>query len=147
MALRAERIAQRLTELRESHDLTQEQAAHKVGVTSRQWQRWEAGQSTPYPRNLDTIASRFNVSTGEFFDSMRDDVQPTQLDRIELALAGIAAKLDALQADQDDLRTTLASDALRRVAKRADAANPEPAADRPAARRRGKGSAGSRPEG
>lgn len=68
MALRREKIAERLTELREHEGLSQERAAGKVGVTLRQWQRWEAGESVPYPRNLDAVASKFGLSIEEFFD-------------------------------------------------------------------------------
>lgn len=87
MALKQERVVQKLTQLREDHSLTQEQAAGKVGVTLRQWQRWEAGESMPYPRNLDMIASRFGFDPGEFFDAdqvvqMNND-NPSQLDKIE----------------------------------------------------------------
>lgn len=68
MALRKERVAERLLQLREVHSLTQEQAAAHVGVTMRQWQRWEAGDSMPYARNLEQIAERFEVPVADFYD-------------------------------------------------------------------------------
>jgi transcriptional regulator with XRE-family HTH domain len=93
MALRQEKVAERLAILRERQALTQEQAAAKVGVTLRQWQRWEAGQSMPYPRNLELIASRFGFSVADFFDAEPDlgANGQSQLERIE-------AKLDLLLA-------------------------------------------------
>jgi transcriptional regulator with XRE-family HTH domain len=77
MALRKERVVQRLVDLREQNSLTQEQAAQKVGVTHRQWQRWEAGESMPYPRNLDLIATRFGITVAGFFDD--EDESPAVL--------------------------------------------------------------------
>jgi transcriptional regulator with XRE-family HTH domain len=94
MALRRERIVERLAELRERHSLSQEDAARKVGVTHRQWQRWESGESTPYPRNLDKVASAFRVPVSTFFDEdpivLSDD---DQLDRIEAMLERITQAL------------------------------------------------------
>lgn len=90
MALRRERIVERLSELRERDSLTQEQAAHRVGVTTRQWQRWESGESVPYPRNLDQVASAFGISVQEFFDGPPDG---SQLDRIEALLEELLSRL------------------------------------------------------
>lgn len=87
MAIRKEAVASKLAELREQHDLSQEQAAARVGITHRQWQRWEHGESVPYPRNLDAIAARFGFDVSEFFD--QEDMPAlraapdNQLDRIE----------------------------------------------------------------
>lgn len=92
MALRKERVVERLAQLREQHSLTQEQAAQRVGVTHRQWQRWEAGESVPYPRNLDLIASKFGITVGEFFDEVAAS-NGTQLDRIESKLDAILSAL------------------------------------------------------
>lgn len=39
--------AKQVRALRERLDLTQEEAAAKVGVTRRQWAAWEGGESTP----------------------------------------------------------------------------------------------------
>jgi transcriptional regulator with XRE-family HTH domain len=95
MALRRERVVERLSELRERAGLSQEDAARKVGVTHRQWQRWESGESMPYPRNLDRVASAFGIAVAEFFDDQpaaapRDD---TQLDRIEALLVELVGLL------------------------------------------------------
>lgn len=95
MALRQERVSDRLAGLRARDRLTQEQAAAKVGVNLRQWQRWEAGDSMPYPRNLDTIASRFGISVDEFFNGAE-----TQLDRIE-------GKLDQALSAQAEIHAAL----------------------------------------
>lgn len=107
MALRRERVVQRLTDLRERHGLSQEDAAHKVGVTHRQWQRWEAGESMPYPRNLDGVASAFGISIQEFFDDQPLPPDPVQLDRVEAKLDELLGLLrpkgpaEALEAEAD----------------------------------------------
>jgi transcriptional regulator with XRE-family HTH domain len=82
MALRQERVAQRLAELRERHALSQERAAQKVGITHRQWQRWENGQSMPRPGNLGEVALAFGVPVSTFYDD-DEQVDQSQLDRIE----------------------------------------------------------------
>jgi transcriptional regulator with XRE-family HTH domain len=68
MAVRQRQVAQRLSQLREQHELTQEQAAQKVGITVRQWQRWEDGTSMPHARNLKLTADAFGVRVEDFFD-------------------------------------------------------------------------------
>lgn len=98
LAVNKEVVSRRLTELREEHGLSQERAAAKVGVTMRQWQRWEGGQSVPYPRNLEAIADAFEISVVEFFhpaSETPDPFTPTQLDRIE-------AELIKLRTERDD---------------------------------------------
>lgn len=99
MALRREKVMERLLELRERHGLSQEDAARKVGITHRQWQRWENGESMPYPRNLDAVASKFGISVAEFFDPEPDiSVDVAQLDRIEATLNAILSLLLAEEA-------------------------------------------------
>lgn len=124
MALRQEKVSARLADLREQAGLTQEQAAARVGVNLRQWQRWEAGDSMPYPRNLDTIASRFGISVDEFFDT-----QQTQLDRIEERLARIEAALELLTATNGKRRAKRATDkAVARSRQRRATAPADPPA-------------------
>jgi transcriptional regulator with XRE-family HTH domain len=117
MALRRERIAERLGELRERDSLTQEQAAAKVGVTLRQWQRWEAGESVPYPRNLDAVASRFGITVAEFFDPEegavdRVTVLEAKVDELEKKLDAAMAQL-GLTDPTELLEQELAEGALR----------------------------------
>lgn len=117
MALRRERIAERLTEIREHNSLTQENAAAKVGVTLRQWQRWEAGESVPYPRNLDAVASRFGLSVADFFDgdlsasATRSALLEARVEDLEAQLTEMRAGLAALTADS--LRRTRAQSGRR----------------------------------
>lgn len=101
MALRKEMLAARLEELRESNNLTQENAAAKVGVTLRQWQRWEAGESVPYPRNLDVIASRFGITVGEFFDETPRAQLSDRLDDLQEQVADLTSRLAALEFERE----------------------------------------------
>jgi len=113
MAVRKERVASRLAELRDEHRLSQEKAAAKVGVTMRQWQRWEAGESTPYHRNLEQIASTFGIQVGEFFepktsnggDGVTSDAEASDvLSRLDDLAATQQAMLDSLLALAADVR-------------------------------------------
>lgn len=118
MALRKERVVERLVQLREQHSLSQEQAAQKVGVTSRQWQRWEAGESMPYPRNFDLIAQRFGISVVEFFDDIPAPAS-SRLEELEAEVLelregqrNLADQLKQTERDASDQEESLA--ALRR---------------------------------
>lgn len=108
LAIRKETVVRKLTELREAHDLTQERAAAQVGVTVRQWQRWESGKSVPYARNISAIAGHFGINEGEFFDPPEErkptpqpvagqDALVLQLDRIEARQEDILARLDRVE--------------------------------------------------
>lgn len=109
MALRQEKVSERLLELRERQGLSQEDAARKVGITHRQWQRWETGASMPYPRNLDAVASAFGIGVGEFFDAEPTQMSDvSQLDRIEAKLDEVLALLGSN--GEDALATAGAED-------------------------------------
>lgn len=119
MALRREKVMERLLDLRERHGLSQEHAAQKVGITHRQWQRWEQGESMPYPRNLDAVASAFGISITDFFDPAEPvlDSDPAQLDRIEQKLDAILSRLPEL-----GLAEVLEAEAARLAEQRAQIA-------------------------
>lgn len=76
LAIQRENVKNRLTRLREEighpekagEPLPQDQAAARAGVTARQWQRWESGESVPYARNLSAVADAFEFDVGEFYD-------------------------------------------------------------------------------
>ena len=55
-------MPQRIRAKREELELTQEQAAHAVGVTWITWQRWEAGKITPPRERVAKIAKALNVT-------------------------------------------------------------------------------------
>jgi transcriptional regulator with XRE-family HTH domain len=135
MAIKKERVAERLLELRESHGLSQEDAARRVGITHRQWQRWEQGESMPYPRNLELVANRFGISIREFFDDevvlRDDDVDVDQLTRLERKLDALLIHAGFNLADFDT------EDGAAEIAAAAGEAS-ELLADRPAANASGK---------
>lgn len=56
---------ERLKELRENNNLTQEQLAKKSGVSSRMIQRYEYGTSRPRLDAAEKIAKALNVTTDE----------------------------------------------------------------------------------
>lgn len=80
LAIKKEIVKARLVQIREDvghpdkpgKPLTVEDAAAKAGVKYRTWQRWEAGESVPYARNLAAIADAFGVDVGEFYDDSGD---------------------------------------------------------------------------
>lgn len=51
----------RLRHLRESRNMSQEDAAHLVGVAVKTWHNWESGKRTPYESNWQRIADSFEV--------------------------------------------------------------------------------------
>lgn len=101
-------LAKRLEELRQAHGLSQEAAAHKAGVSNRQWQRWEAGESEPRGASLSRISDGFDVAIGELLGD--DAHNRTPLARIEDALEGQAQRLDALEASVSQLVALLSGE-------------------------------------
>lgn len=97
------RLGTRLEDLRRSQGLTQEQAAQKVGVTVRQWQRLETGDSDPRAGTLAKIAGAFGISINELIGLRGSE---SQMDRIEGKLDDLVDRLvlaGVLQAvDQDE---------------------------------------------
>jgi transcriptional regulator with XRE-family HTH domain len=49
----------RLTALREERGLTRPDLADKLGVSIRTVQRWEAGHSKPFPRDIRALLNLF----------------------------------------------------------------------------------------
>ena len=80
LAIKKEIVKARLVQIREDvghpdkpgKPLTVEDAAAKAGVKYRTWQRWEAGESVPYARNLAAIADAFEFDVREFYDDSGD---------------------------------------------------------------------------
>lgn len=58
-------VGARLRQLREARDLSQEDAAHKVGVTSKTFLRWENGRAWPTPDNWQAIKRYFGADPRE----------------------------------------------------------------------------------
>lgn len=150
LAIRKETVMRRLVKLRddvghptrEGEPLPQDQAAQRAGITYRQWQRWEAGESVPFARNLAKIADAFGFEVGEFDDGagretaatpspFPGDLGESQLDRVERRLDALEAllqgalenrseqgsdiieRLDRLQAHFDEQFTAAVTRAVR----------------------------------
>lgn len=79
-----ERIAQHLREIREKKDMTQEDVARAVGVTTRQYQRWERAVSTPYWRNIEALADVLGVAPEVIVDypNAANGTTPSEGDRL-----------------------------------------------------------------
>jgi transcriptional regulator with XRE-family HTH domain len=99
MAEAKERMAARLHRARAEHGrggkpLSQEDAAHRVGAKTRQWQRWEAAEHMPQGDALDRIAAEFGFDPSEFYVPEIDT--KSQLDRIEETLDDVKDQLEEL---------------------------------------------------
>lgn len=123
LAAKETEIGERLRALRKAHALSQEAAAHKVGASYRQWQRWEAGETEPRASNVAQISAAFEVSVAELVGPGPQ----SQLDRIEVAVSQLAAQLQ-------DLRGETAATAAEVMQRLADISPPsaEPRQRRPA---------------
>ncbi len=61
------RISRSLKGLRKRDKLTQEEVARGIGVSWRNYQRWEKGRVTPRPENVAELAAFFKVSEREIY--------------------------------------------------------------------------------
>lgn len=93
-------VGRRLEELRRLRGLSQEGAAHKAGVSLRQWQRWETGESEPRNSTLARVAENLDVGVSD----LMDEQLPTkdfadQLDRIETAVLSLDEQVRLLRSE------------------------------------------------
>lgn len=58
-------VGARLRELRKARGMSQEDAAHAVGVAVKTWSNWERGRTNPYDTNWRKIGKAFDVDPGE----------------------------------------------------------------------------------
>lgn len=131
LAERETEIASRLAGLRRAHGLSQEGAAHKAGVSLRQWQRWETGESEPRNSTLNRVADKFDVAVGELLDEQLPTADfAAQLERIEAKLDTI---LERTATDERDLGG-LMIEALERAMQQAGEAGQRPPKSNPARR-------------
>ena len=61
------RISRSLKALRRRDKLTQEEVARGVGVSWRNYQRWEKGRVTPRPESVVELAAFFGVTEREIY--------------------------------------------------------------------------------
>lgn len=105
MAITQARVSAQLLALRqmlgtEEKPLAMEEAARRVGVGHRQWQRWEAGESLPYPKNLSKIVDAFPAEVGslDYFDDGNTAKPVDRLTLLERELAEVKALVRELAA-------------------------------------------------
>jgi transcriptional regulator with XRE-family HTH domain len=104
MAITQERVSAQLLALREmfgtpavgdkpAKPLAMEEAARRTGVGHRQWQRWEAGESLPYTKNLSKVVEAFPEIGGldYFDDGNAASERPSRLAVLEQELAELKA--------------------------------------------------------
>lgn len=89
----AESFAQRLGQLRAARSLSQEEAAERIGVSLRQYARWEAGDALPRAPMLRAIAAAFDSTPSALIGLEAPDAAmevlmsiASTLERIERAL-------------------------------------------------------------
>jgi transcriptional regulator with XRE-family HTH domain len=98
MADYLEGVGARLLDLRRAHQLSQEDAAHRVGVAVKTWRNWEGGLRAPYESNWRKVKEGFDL-TDEQVTALRGSaptplglgvestpVGDSQLDRVERRL-------------------------------------------------------------
>lgn len=62
-----EKIGKFIAECRKKQNLTQEQLAQKLGVSSKSISRWENGSNIPDYSVLDTLCNTLNISINELY--------------------------------------------------------------------------------
>jgi len=83
----ASAIGERLRQLRQAKGMSQEHAAHAVGVASKTWNSWETGRRFPRMGNLERIGEEFEVDPSDLLPPDRLAAIEERLDRMEEAIA------------------------------------------------------------
>lgn len=104
--MREDQIAENLRLARRLAGITQEEAAHKLGVTVRTYARWESGESKGFVDQLDRIAKVFGTTTDQLLGSDEDASTADRLAAMENELRELRALL------LDPARLKAAADAL-----------------------------------
>lgn len=98
-----EQVGSRLRLLREDRNMSQEDAAHLVGVAVKTWHNWESGKRTPYESNWKRIATAFEVDVRMIRGkappplALAEPAETSQLDEIQDSLTRIVSELEALK--------------------------------------------------
>jgi transcriptional regulator with XRE-family HTH domain len=99
-------IGARLLALRKANALSQEDAAHKVGVSTSAWGDWERGKHAPIDANWRRIEQAFGIDAAQIrgtpppplFPVGSEAPAPDELRRIRQELAEIRQALGRLEA-------------------------------------------------
>lgn len=88
MPVDPEAFARKLVELGERHVLDQNERADRIGISRRQYKRWETGTVAPRMANIRAVAEAYGMEPPLFLAELADDTGSLQdrLERIEAAL-------------------------------------------------------------
>lgn len=92
-------VGQRLKTLRKSRRLSQEDAAHKAGVSLTTWRNWERGLRSPYERNWRKLTDGFELTEEEIASVRGTPPEPLGLGNgngKDPAIAELAAAINQL---------------------------------------------------
>lgn len=101
MAVTHERVAEQLLALRQLHGtpdrpLSQEKAAQRAGVSTRDWQRWETKETLPRTDSLGRVADGFDIPLDTFDNGDQPGRTSTPLaDRLDTIEQMLALLLEA----------------------------------------------------
>ena len=73
-----EKIGKFISELRKEKNLTQEQLAEKIGVTSKSISRWENGKTMPDVSLFEPLCKELNITINELLSGKRIDKKEYQ---------------------------------------------------------------------
>jgi transcriptional regulator with XRE-family HTH domain len=137
MATYQERVAARIRAERRSRGMSREEAARQAGISFRQYQRWETGQSEPRDANLRQLAEAWGIPVERLRPPEPEHEEREvreQLNRIEALLELVATRLVG-RVDGADLSDVL-DEVVRPIEELAREADQEPPARAPAGRGR-----------
>ena len=73
-----EKIGKFISELRKEKNLTQDQLAEKLGVTSKSISRWENGKTMPDVSLFEPLCKELNITINEFLSGEKIDKKDYQ---------------------------------------------------------------------
>lgn len=118
MSIDPETFAHKLIELGEQRLLSPEERAQKIGMSFRQYKRWEAGSVEPRLANVRKVAEAYDIAPAEMLAELADQNGSfsARLERIERSLAlleqGLARLLTAITPQTEGARDLHLEDVL-----------------------------------
>ena len=101
---------ERLKQLRNSRELSQDALAKKIGIAQQTYGHWETGRTEPDHATLTCIADFFNVSVDYLLgrkDSPAPSSQKTNLSQEDLVLVELARDIKKLPEDHRKIVDTI----------------------------------------
>lgn len=88
-------FADKIKELRQKHNLTQEELAHKLHISDKSISKWELGLSKPSLENLEIIAEVFDITLDELIKNKKNKKEKS-IKKIVLTGGPCAGKTTAM---------------------------------------------------